>query len=87
MPVTFDKVVNSEIKNKLREIKDHSKDNFHQQWFGGVECFTYKNQAHKKIDYLKFTVEHNTAEYATENYPTAPRELIRYSSLPDMTMF
>lgn len=43
MPVTFDKVVNSEIKNKLREIKDHSKDNFHQQWFGGVECFTYKN--------------------------------------------
>lgn len=87
MPVTFDKLVNSEIKNKLREIKDHSKYNFHQQWFGAVEDFPYKNQTPKKTDYLKITIEHSTAEYAIENYPAVPRELIRCSSCPDMTMF
>ena len=87
MPVTFDKLVNSEIKNKLREIKDHSKAYFHRQWFGAVEYFPYKNQTPKKINYLKFTIERNTAEHAIENYPTVPRELIRYSSRPDMTVF
>jgi len=87
MPVTFDEVVYSEIKNKLREIKDHSKDNFHQKWFGAVEYFPYINQAPKKIDCLKFTTEHNTTEYGIENYPTVPREPIRYSSCPEMTMF
>lgn len=71
MPVTFYKVVNSQFKDKLREIKDHSKHDFRQQWFGA--CLAFGTQK----DYLKFTIEHNTAEYAIENYPTVPRELIR----------
>lgn len=86
MPAIFDKVVNTKIKNKLRKIKNHSND-FHQQWFGVVEYFSYKNQTPKKMDYLKFKIEHNTVEHAMENYPTVPRELIRHSFRPDMTIF
>lgn len=86
MPAIYNKAVNRKIKNKLKKIKDHSKD-FHQQWFGAVEYFFYRNQTPKKIDYLKFTIEHNTVEHAMENYPTVPRELIRHSFHPDMTMF
>lgn len=86
LPATFDNVVNRKIKNKLRKIKDHSK-NFHQQWFGAVENFSYKNHTPIKIDYLKFTIEHNTVEHAMENYPTVPGELIRHSFHPDMTIF
>lgn len=86
MPATFDKVVNRKIKNKLRKIKDHSKD-FHKQWFGAVEYFSFKNKTPKKRDYLKFTIEHNSVEHAMENYPTVPRELIRHSFHPDMAMF
>lgn len=49
MPVTFDKVINSEIKNKLRELKDHSEDNFHQQWFGAMEYFPNKTRIPERL--------------------------------------
>lgn len=49
MPVTFEKVVNSKIKKTLREIRDHSKDDFHQQLFGAVEYFAnQKNRDPKR---------------------------------------
>lgn len=47
MPATFDKVVNRKIKNKLRKIKDHSKD-FYQKWFGAVEYFLTETRPPKR---------------------------------------
>lgn len=55
--------------------------------FGTGEYFANKKKKRlKRIGYLKFTIEHNIGKYTIEKYLTVARELIRYSSHPDVIM-